>query len=195
MRAERAGLGFLALAVVTLASPAWCGGPPWHTYCEERVLLACPAGDVVFHVVALDGVDNRIANSTILIDAGACAAFGIAEPGSADPYRAVAPNVVAMETDAQGVAAFPLRAGGVCLQGLLVWADGITRRIDGSPIAPPVATSPDLDGNRVVDARDLSQLLGWIFAPGSDPAGDLNGDGRVGAGDLAILMRHLGHHD
>jgi len=49
----------------------------------------------------------------------------------------------------------------------------------------------DLDGNGTVGAFDLAILLGnWGPNPGH--AADLNGDGAVDAGDLAILLDDWG---
>lgn len=52
----------------------------------------------------------------------------------------------------------------------------------------PLERSADLDGNGIVDAADLSLLLGaWGPTDGVDAA-DLDGDGTVGAADLATLL-------
>lgn len=56
------------------------------------------------------------------------------------------------------------------------------------------APTPDLDGDGVVGAGDLAQLLGsWGPCPAGEicPA-DLDGDGTVGAGDLAALLGSWG---
>ena len=160
------------------------------------MLLACPAGDIPFHVVAMDAADNPVANSTIVIGFPDCPAVRIATPVPSDPYGIQPgfpyPNVL-RATGLDGRATFPLRAGGSCLGSVRVWADGITTRNDGTPIGPPNAVSPDQNGDLVVDVRDLSRILGKCFAPAYDASGDLNGDGRVNPSDLAIVLRHLGH--
>jgi hypothetical protein len=50
---------------------------------------------------------------------------------------------------------------------------------------PPTADPADLDGDGAVGAADLAILLGQWGGPGS---GDLDGDGSVGAADLAVLL-------
>jgi hypothetical protein len=50
---------------------------------------------------------------------------------------------------------------------------------------PPTANPADLNGDGVVGAADLAIQLGQWGGPGS---GDLNGDGTVGAADLSILL-------
>jgi hypothetical protein len=50
-------------------------------------------------------------------------------------------------------------------------------------IAPPVFG--DLDGDRIVNGRDLAALLGQWGTPGS---ADLSGNGVVGGDDLAFLL-------
>ncbi|MFO0873706.1 MAG: hypothetical protein U0575_07005 [Phycisphaerales bacterium] len=53
------------------------------------------------------------------------------------------------------------------------------------PDAPPVLNPADLDGDGKVDAADLGLLLSnW----GGSGAGDLDGDGVVGAADLGLLL-------
>jgi len=48
----------------------------------------------------------------------------------------------------------------------------------------------DLDGDGVVGAQDLAILLG-AWGQGAGPA-DLDGDGQVSAADLAILLDNWG---
>lgn len=50
---------------------------------------------------------------------------------------------------------------------------------------PPTANPADLDGNGTVGAADLAIQLGQWGGPGS---GDLDGNGTVGAADLALLL-------
>jgi hypothetical protein len=50
---------------------------------------------------------------------------------------------------------------------------------------PPTANPADLNGDGVVGAADLAIQLGQWGGPGS---GDLNGDGTVGAADLSIML-------
>lgn len=66
-----------------------------------------------------------------------------------------------------------------------------------APVGDPLATvnittssGPDIDGNGVVDARDLAELLGNWGA--SNCRADVNGDGEVNATDLGILLGSWG---
>jgi hypothetical protein len=56
--------------------------------------------------------------------------------------------------------------------------------------APPQRT-PDLDGDGVVDARDLAILLASWGAVSADDPRDLNGDSVVDAVDLAIVLEAM----
>ena len=61
---------------------------------------------------------------------------------------------------------------------------------DGVPDACEYSAG-DLNLNGVVDAQDLSILLGWWGI--TNPAvGDLNGDGKVDGTDLGILLGRWG---
>lgn len=63
---------------------------------------------------------------------------------------------------------------------------GTSPEVDAVADVAPVGVPGDLDGNGVVGAADLAALLA---AWGSgDPVADLNGDGAVGAADLAALL-------
>ncbi len=63
---------------------------------------------------------------------------------------------------------------------------GTSPEIDAIADVAPAALAGDLDGDGVVGAADLATLLaGWGT---SNAAADLNGDGLVGAADLAALL-------
>lgn len=55
-----------------------------------------------------------------------------------------------------------------------------------------LACGLDLDGDGSVGAKDLAVLLG-AWGTGDSPQGDLDGDGAVGSADLAILLGGWGH--
>ncbi len=57
---------------------------------------------------------------------------------------------------------------------------------DGALGGPGGGVTGDLNGDGIVDAADLADLLGQWGAKGG--SGDLDGDGSVGATDLAILL-------
>jgi hypothetical protein len=181
----------LCAACATLVASVAHGSPPWQCHTLERVLLVCPSGDALFHVVAeYDGGYPSPGSTVTLEITGGSFAFAPALAG--DPYTFWNPSQVVMQADASGVAAWPLRAGGVTLGGLVVRVDGLATRRDGTPIGPGNAVSPDQDGNLVVDARDLSEVVRRVFRP-VDAAADFNGDGVTNTYDLALFMRHQGH--
>ena len=63
---------------------------------------------------------------------------------------------------------------------------GISPEVDAVSDVAPASPSPDLDGDGSVGASDLALLLGAWGTAG--PAADLDGDGAVGASDLALLL-------
>ncbi len=58
---------------------------------------------------------------------------------------------------------------------------------DSGSVMPPPACSADLDGDGGVGASDLAQLLG-SWGPCPECSADLDGSGDVGAFDLALLL-------
>jgi len=62
------------------------------------------------------------------------------------------------------------------------------------PAAPPPPSCPgDANGDLVIDAADLSVLLGNFGQPAAGPAfGDFNGDGQCNGADLSVLLGSFG---
>lgn len=69
---------------------------------------------------------------------------------------------------------------------------GITIEIDAISDVAPASPSADLDGDGAVGGGDLAILLAAWGAEGDAPDVDLDGDGTVGGGDLAILLAAWG---
>jgi hypothetical protein len=67
---------------------------------------------------------------------------------------------------------------------------GFSPEIDAIAIVAPVGIPADLDGNGTVGAPDLAMLLG-LWGSASSTA-DLDGNGTVGASDLAMLLASWG---
>jgi hypothetical protein len=63
--------------------------------------------------------------------------------------------------------------------------DGVGNLVATIELAEPSACPADLDGSSIVDAADLSILLGAWGGPGS---ADLDGSGAVDAADLGVLL-------
>jgi hypothetical protein len=90
---------------------------------------------------------------------------------------------------------FGLAAATVAQSIELHWADGSVTTLHDVPtnqtlvIAAPSACPADLNGSGKVDAGDLAALLS---AWGTAGSADLDGDGAVGAADLAVLLSAWG---
>ena len=192
-RPSRIAAALAALLVAMAAAPAGAGdetlsGGPWHSYVEEPVLVACPAGDLPIHCVAIDIAGVLSPNSVVALDYGACNALVVAPAAPSDPYviDTTRPWIL-MVTGLDGRATFPLRAGGGCP------GSALKLYVDGFPFATRTVISPDQNGDLLVDGVDLALLLGKRFGGAYDPGADLNLDGRVDAVDIATLLRHRGH--
>jgi hypothetical protein len=95
---------------------------------------------------------------------------------------------LSMFTDANGVADFRLKLGGVCPAGVELWADGYYR-LTYLPI--PVA-SPDQNADLLVSSADV--VIASALLNTHDTGADLDCDGTVTEADLAwINDLHGGH--
>jgi hypothetical protein len=90
------------------------------------------------------------------------------------------------DLEPDGLAEFPLEAGGVCRDADVVVSIFVPDDVHRTSVA-----SPDQNGDRVVGTADRGILEPKVGT--SDPTGDLDRDGAVTAADLAILDAHLGH--
>jgi hypothetical protein len=175
-----------ALLFSCLYAPAVLAQVPSPTNSTvDPCLLVCPAGDTPFTVVVRDIQDVPIVNSIVVLDwCDVCTSTVVrcAQTGNED-YQILTPCQVAVATNAFGVATLHLRAGGQCISGVDVRADGVF--LGSAPLV-----SPDQDGDLDVDASDHAL---WAARVGtSDPAADLDCTPPIGASDEAILVSHLG---
>jgi len=184
----------LVAAVVVLAAlsiPPWAVAGVTDPYlCTvDSFLVACPAGDLVYHSVMrhADGTPQNSPHETFL-DLCGCAGARFAAPVAEDPYTLVAgcrPTTHLVMPEA--TADFPLRAGGVCSGASIVLNTGGVLVITLGSLA-----SPDQDGNLVVNAADRALLAAKLAGP-FDPTADLNGDRVLSVADLDLLDQHFGH--
>lgn len=174
-----AGLGVFS------AASARAGVPSPATSFVDPCLRVCPAGDMNFHVVVRDALSNPVAASNVMIDFSNCAGVAFCPTLPGDPYTFVPPASILMTSNAAGIADFPIRAGGVCVGTINVYADGVLLASRNA------VSSPDQNGDLTVNAVD-SGILGGKLG-GSDPTGDFNCSGVVEAGDTGILLVHGGH--
>lgn len=173
-----AAFGILLCATAHAALPS-----PANSFVDPCVRV-CPAGDMNFHIVVRDFANNPVAGSSVSISFCTCPGVVLCPPGPADPYLVSGCSVMAA-TNAVGVLDLGIRAGGVCNDSILVFADGILLAIRSSVV------SPDQNGDLTVNAVDNGILGGKLGS--SDPTGDLNCSGVVEAGDTGILLAHGGH--
>jgi hypothetical protein len=174
-----AGLGVLCTASV------WAAVPSPVTSFVDPCLRVCPGGDMNFHVVVRDASSNPVAASTVMIDFSNCVGVVFCPPLPGDPYTFVPPASILMTSNAAGIADFPIRAGGVCVGTINVYADGVLLA------SRSAVSSPDQNGDLTVNAVDNGILGGKLGS--SNPTGDFNCSGFVEAGDTGILLAHVGH--
>lgn len=190
MRSSRS-LAELTLAATVLLVPlAHAGNYPSGGYSSVSTpMIACPAGDAPFHVLAHDYMNRPMDFWDVYLNFETCPTVRFAAPSADDGYRRYpdGPTPVKLigTTDAGAEVTFGIRAGGSC--SALVWL-----YMNGMILTSRHFVSPDQDGDLVVTAADLALATGKLGT--SDPTADLDGDGTVTAADLAILNAHLGHH-
>jgi hypothetical protein len=141
-----------------------------------------PNGRMGFGVIVRDFFGNQIAGAAVSLDLCACPGVVLCPPASGPPD--CTPTVF---TDAFGIARFALAGGGGCAHKIAVYADGV--RIDEPTDSRHVA-SPDQDGNLTVNGVDRAILV--AKTGGSDPTGDLDGDGDVDGADVATVDTFMG---
>ena len=177
----------LLAAMVSVAAPARAAVPSPSASTVDPCVRVCPSGDMTFHILVRDFAGTRIAGALVEIDFCQCPGVVFCPLTGSESYTIVAGCSVRMVSDANGLADFPIRAGGTCNGGQ------ITVRADGVVLALRYAvSSPDQNGDATVSAADqgiLATKLGGAY----DPTGDLNCSAALEAGDPAILSAHLGH--
>jgi hypothetical protein len=183
--------GAFSLAVLML--PGACAHAGITSPMDSDVdpyLVACPAGDIVFHTVMRDLSHNPQDPGT-LTTLGLCGCPGVvlADPQPGDLYWIDQSCIATADIQTLfGDSDFALRAGGIC--------SGATIEVRSGGVLVAVRTSfasPDQDGSQVVDVHDRDLLTAKIALGAYDPTGDLDGNGALDGADLAMLEVHLGH--
>lgn len=168
---------FVSAAVAAVPSPATSTVPT----CFD----VCPAGDMPYTIVVRDAAANPVGNSSVLIDFCQCPDVHLCPPSAIDTYTIVGGCQVTALTDASGTVTFPIRAGGLCIGGARVFADGVL-------LAQNLTVrSPDQDGDLVVAGPDFT-LFSSKFG-GADPTADFDCDGDVDLADQSTFTGHYGH--
>jgi hypothetical protein len=178
-------------AVLGLAGSTAEAGCPWSSTADARVVV-CPAGDVPFRIDVLRGPVPQPGEWTG-IGFPQCSSLRFAEPDGSESYQIFADGFRWQRADANGISIFRLRAGGTCTGDV-----SIDIGCDGSPVpggTPRLvragATSPDQNGDLLVDHADLAMIEGKIGS--ADRTGDLDGNGAVTVHDVEYARAHLGH--
>jgi len=180
----------LAVLGILLTASAHASPPSPANSFVDPCLRVCPGGDMNIHIVVRDLSNNPVPFSSMAISFCGpgpyplCPGVVLCPPGPADPYTINGCNVLAA-TNAAGILDLGIRAGGVCIDSIPVFADGVL-------LAARIAiASPDQNGDLMVDAVDNGILTGKLGT--SDPTGDLNCSGSVEIGDPNVLVAHAGH--
>ena len=186
MRASLA-LAALACAALCIATPARAGVASAQTSIVDSFLVYCPAGDMVFHVLARDAANNPEGDHEGDLEMCGCPGFRIATPIPSDHYTLVGCRVRIDNYPEYGSAFYSMRAGGTCAGPTIqvLWG-GVLLRL------PMAGTSPDQDGDLYVDAQDRALLVAKL-AGAYDVTADLNGDDVLSPADLAVFEQHFGH--
>lgn len=173
-------------ALVFSPRPAVAGFPITSESYVDPCIVVCPAGDSIFTVFARRG--GTWSGDPVWIDFCSCPGLHLAPLSGGEPYAIYDNcNVVRSNLEYNGLAEFPLKAGGVCSGANIT----ISLFVPTNFVRTSVA-SPDQDGDLFVDAADLAIIEGKLGT--SDPTADLNCDGLVNSTDMAIATAHLGHH-
>jgi hypothetical protein len=177
------------LLLLCCAWPSAAGaGIPSPMNCTFPYLLpSCPAGDVQFEVVVRDIGNWAVVGSHVMLTFPACPGVVFCDdccPGLTFDQQA---RTVTAVTDANGVAAFSLKMGGLCP------TDYVEVRADGYFLgSATVGLSTDRDGNLQVDATDAAMVRALIGS--ADWSADLDGDGEVTEADVSWLTDLHGGH-
>jgi hypothetical protein len=165
------------LAATWPATPAAAAGPlrgqspkavpSPGTSSVDACLLACPAGDLVFHVTVRDASANPIPGSFVTLSFADCVSFSVCNAPAAYSVNLGA-RIIGMTTGPTGVASFPLRVAANCPGASVhIAADGLS-------LGDRTFASIDQNGDLAVNALDLAVLFS---RQAGDRAGDLDCDG------------------
>lgn len=185
----RAPLAALLLLLASVA-PSLAAVPSPANSSIPNCVVVCPLGDMPVVVTVRDFANNPIAGSMVVLDFANCQGAFICTGPPGDPYiYDPASRTVRMTTGANGIASFPLRAGGGCgLNGVRIFADGVL-------LGSRNLASPDQTGNGMVVCfaidTDCAVLAGKLG--GSDPTADFDCDGDVDVVDQFTQSQHTSH--
>ena len=181
-----------ALAAVGREARAGAVAVPEYSTVDS-VLVACPAGDLVFHAIARIGPTILALRTwTIWVDITDCPELKLGT--LAGPYlsrvQVNGRDYLEQMCSPSGYAEFRIPGGGI--------AAGRTLPVIETNHGVVLATrhtllSPDQDGNLVVDGRDVARVRSKLGT--ADPTADFNLDGMVTQADLDSVQAHLGHFD
>jgi hypothetical protein len=181
-------LPFAAMLLLAAGAATACGLPYPGNSSVDSILVACPAGDIAFHVTPRDLAYQGAPGLLVWLDFCSTSGWAI-DPGpvpASQPYLDRPPCTPTTLTDSRGMATFALRAGGSTGGGtVVVYGDG------GIRLRARVLASPDQNGDLLVNATDVALLAAKLGT--NDPSADFDGDGVVTAADQAIQRAHLGH--
>jgi hypothetical protein len=137
----------------------------------------CPDGDFTFHVTVRDIANAPVPGAAVVVNLCNCSSVHLCS----------GPCDILVVADAAGNASFQIKGGGICASG------GATVTADGVILATRAVASPDQDGDLSVTAADIGIINAKESLP-YDPGADLNCDGLVSNGDVAIATAHIGHN-
>jgi hypothetical protein len=151
-------------------------------------VLACPAGDVQLEVVVRDVAHLEISGSTVVLGFSTCPAVAFCDdccPGVILDRQARTATAI---TDAHGAATFSLKMGGLCPAGT------VEVRADGFLLGLCLVSSPDQNGDLLVNAADTTIVHDQIGTQIGGAGSDLDGDGEVTEADVSWLTDLHGGH-
>lgn len=173
---------FAVMLVIVATAHAQAAVPNPATSTHDPCFVACPLGDITYHVTVRDAASNPVVNSSVVLDFSQCGFVHCTAQGGGIIVNDPAHQVIAL-TNASGVASFPLGMGGCC-PSVNILADGIL-------LATVSMTSPDQDANLLVNGADNFIVTGSVGTANS--CADLNCDGSVTAADVGVVVAHNGH--
>jgi len=182
-------LMLIALVMIPgFSAPARAGPPDPALSDVDPCIITCPAGDSVFTAIVRYGNGAQYdPGGEAEVDLCGCPGVHFAPVAARAPYWLIGCTVWTL-TDAQGIAHFPLAAGGGCSgASIRVIVDRVPIRVLSS------VASFDQNADLVVDASDLALIEAKRGT--ADKTADFDCDGAVTDADVAIAAQHLGHHD
>jgi dockerin type I repeat protein len=190
MRSSHSLAGLTIVATVLLVPLAHAGNYPSGGYSSVSTpMIACPAGDAPFHVLARDYMNRPMPFWDVHLDFQRCPTVRFAVPAAGEGYRRYpegpTPTRLIGTTDAGAEMTLGIRAGGSSPALVVLYINWIV-------LTERHFVSPDQDGDLVVTAGDVTLAEAKLGT--ADPTADFDGDGTVTAADLTILNAHLGHH-